>query len=89
MKKPTPERKGPLKDILGKLDPPSETWVSPVVKIYGRTVQERNEEVNELKKTLTPEEIDEGLTHVACKKWYRLQRPNSDFKPESKGEENK
>jgi len=46
-------------------------------------------EIMEVARNLSPEEIQEAIWVKASTKWARLTTATIDFKPESKGEENK
>jgi len=52
-------------------------------------VKRRFEEVKQIAIELSNDEILEALFDYSSRKWHRLNTATIDFKPESKGEENK
>ena len=52
-------------------------------------VSKRKKEIMLIARNLTPEEIEFAIWNYSATKWHRLNTATIDFKPESKGEENK
>jgi len=59
------------------------------VNTNSEEVKRRTDEIFEIAKNLSQEELSEAVFNFARKKWHRINTATSDFKPESKGEENK